>query len=259
MIIRKIRKEACGMVEHFIIMASSYHKGTRIALHYVYNGGADKNVIQDVLDSIEQVGDGKFSYSTHYICTECDDWNSVVSYDPFFEDVYVVESVEEMLYFLKKDLQITGLDVAKYILTKRRCTHLALEKLTYLCYADYLCKYRKRLCEDTIYAFTYGPVVDSVYEKYSHHKELLDEDIPETVAKSRILLLPDGLEKIESIEDTLKKYEKCSASDMVEITHAKGTPWDLKDSSKYYQTIDDDLILERHSVEDEYFRKQFCF
>ena len=88
---------------------------------------------------------------------------------------------------------------------------------------------------------------------------MLDEDIPETVAKSRILLLPDGLEKIESIEDTLKKYEKCSASDMVEITHAKGTPWDLKDSSKYYQTIDDDLILERHSVEDEYFRKQFCF
>ena len=70
--------------------------------------------------------------------------------------------------------------------------------------------------------------------------------------------MPDVLKKIESIEDTLKKYEKCSASDMVEITHAKGSPWDMKDASKYYQTIDDDLILEKHSVEEEYFRKQFC-
>ena len=98
----------------------------------------------------------------------------------------------------------------------------------------------------------------AVYEKYSRHKESLGGEISETIAKSRILLLPDGLEKIESIEDTLKKYEKCSASDMVEITHAKGSPWDMKDASKYYQTIDDDLILEKHSVEEEYFRKQFC-
>jgi len=244
------------MFEHFIIMASSYHKGTRIALQYVYSGGVDKNEIQGVLESFEQAGDGKFAYSTHYICTECDDWNSVVSYDPFFEGVYVVESIEEMLYLLKKDLQITGLDIAKYILTKRRCTHLALEKLTYLCYADYLCKYQKRLCEDTIYAFTYGPVMDSVYEKYSRHKEVLGGEITETVAKSRILLLSDGLERIESIDDTLKKYEKCSAGDMVEVTHAKGSPWNMKDASKYYQVIDDELILERHSVEDEYFREK---
>ena len=122
-----------------------------IALQHVYSGGIDKNEIQRVLDLLAQVGDGKFSYSTHYVCTLSDTWESVVLYDPFFEDVYVVESEEELLYLLKKDLQITGLDVAKYILTKRKCTHLALEKLTYLCYADYLCKYKKRLCEDTIY------------------------------------------------------------------------------------------------------------
>lgn len=246
------------MFEHFIIMASSYHKGTRIALQYVCSGGVDANVIQEMLESIERVGEGKISYSTHYICTEAEEWDSVVSYDPFFEDAYLVESLEEMLFILKKDLQITGLDIAKYILTKRKCTHLALEKLTYLCYADYLCKYKKRLCEDTIYAFTYGPVVDSVYEKYSRHKEVLGLDITESIAKSRILLLPDGMEKIGSIEETLEKYEKCSASDMVAITHAKGSPWDMKDASKYYQVIDDELIMERHSVEVDFFEKQFC-
>ena len=43
---------------------------------------------------------------------------------------------------------------------------------------------------------------------------------------------------------------------MVEVTHAKGSPWNMKDASKYYQVIDDELILERHSVEDEYFREK---
>lgn len=38
------------MFEHFIIMASSYHKGKRIALQYVYSGGIDKNEIQRVLE-----------------------------------------------------------------------------------------------------------------------------------------------------------------------------------------------------------------
>lgn len=246
------------MFEHFIIMASSYHKGTRMALQYVYSGGVDQNEIKDVLASVEEVGEGKYSYSTHYICTESDSWDSVVSYDPFFEDAYLVESLEEMLYLLRKDLKISGLDVAKYILSKCKCTHLAIEKLTYLCYAEYLCKYGKRLCEDTIYAFTYGPVVDSVYEKYSRHKGQLGDGIDEAVAKSRILLLPDGMRIIESIDDTLRKYEKCTASDMVAITHAKGSPWDMKDATKAYQTIDDDLILDNHLAEEEYFRKHFC-
>lgn len=47
-------------------------------------------------------------------------WKLVVSYDPFFEDAYLVESIQEMIYIMKKDLQITGLDIAKYILTKSR-------------------------------------------------------------------------------------------------------------------------------------------
>ena len=244
------------MFDHFIIMASSYRKGTRIALQYVYDGGVDTNEIQKVIELIEQAGDKNFSYSTHFVCTMSESWESVVSYDPFFEDVYLVESLEEMLFILEKDIKLSGLDIAKYILTKRNCTHLELEKLLYLCYADYLCMYKKRLCENTIYAFRYGPVMDSVYEKYSHHNGLLGSDLTTLVAQSRILLLPDGKEKLESIERTLEKYSKCSAYDMVNITHAKGSPWASKDSSKWYQIIEDSLIQEKHSVEEEYFEKQ---
>lgn len=42
---------------------------------------------------------------------------------------------------------------------------------------------------------------------------------------------------------------------MVNITHAKGSPWDMKDASKTYQTIDDELIIEKHCIEEQYFEK----
>lgn len=245
------------MFEHFIIMASSYRKGTRIAFQYVYCGGVDQNEIQEAIRTIENVGGGEMTFSTHYVCTESKEWDSVVSYDPFFADVYVAGTLEEMLFILKKDMQLSGLDIAKYILSRRKCTHLELEKLTYLCYADYLCKYRKRLCEDVIYAFAWGPVIDSVYERYSRHKEVLGGDLEEAITRSRILLLPDGVERISSIEESLWKYRNCTAYDMVEITHAKGSPWDTKDASKHYQIIGDDLILERHSIEEKYFDEKF--
>lgn len=41
-----------------------------------------------------------------------------------------------------------------------------------MCYADYLCATHKRLFEDKIYAFKYGPVVESVYEAYKGMKDI---------------------------------------------------------------------------------------
>lgn len=61
-----------------------------------------------------------------------------------------------------------------YILARHTCTHLELEKLGYMCYADYLCRTGKKLFKDTVYAFKYGPVVESVYEKYKGTKEIED-------------------------------------------------------------------------------------
>lgn len=117
------------MFKHFIILLSSYCERKRFALQYVYSGGIDQNEIQSVLDAMESIDEGSLTYSTYYICTESEDWESVVSYDPYFEDVQLVESKEELLQLMKKDFRITGLDISKYILSKCRGTHLELEKL----------------------------------------------------------------------------------------------------------------------------------
>lgn len=245
------------MFEHFVIMSSSYDLGKRIALHYAYPGGMDYNEIEGVLDTLKSACDDRETFSTHYICTDSESWESIVSYDAFFAGVYVAESIERFVHLIRKDFALSGYDVAKYILSKHECTHLVLEKLTYLCFADYLCKYGKKLYEDKIYAFTYGPVVDTVYDKYNHHKGDLSVDIEEVVIRSRILILPDGMERLKSIDETLEKYTMCSASELIDITHAPESPWSMKDSKKAFQLIDDDIIMKHHIFEEQYFAKRF--
>ena len=130
-----------------------------------------------------------------------------VKKDYFFKNVELISTIEEFIKLIKKDRILNGLDVAKYILSKVKCTHLKLEKLVYLCFADYLCKYDKELYKDTIFAYKYGPVVKSVYERYKRYgyREIEKEDddidargIYEMPSRSRILFAKDGVEKLRA-------------------------------------------------------------
>ena len=153
------------------------------------------------------------------------------------------------------------LDVANYILSKIRCTHLSLEKLVYYAYADYLCEHSERLFEDHIYAFRHGPVINSVYETFKRSGSQYvkpfefgdDSDIrtgvKELPARSRILFAKEGTEKLSSIDRTIAKYGKYSAGALVDLTHRAGTPWSYVDSSVAYQEISDNLIMAYHHVE----------
>lgn len=243
------------MFEHFIMMASSYKKGTRIAFQLVFDTGIDKNEIEQSINAIYAAIGENAKFSTHYVCTDKASWDSVTTYDPFFSDAYLVDSLDNFIPIMKEDLRITGLDIAKYILSKHPCTHLELEKLAYLCYADFLCKYGKPICADTVYAFKYGPVLKTVYDRYSRKHDtlhFLDKD----AAKSK-LLLDGSAERTKSIDETIKKYSQASATDLVNITHCTNSPWTMKDATLPYQVIDDSLILERHPYEEEYYTRHF--
>ena len=249
------------MVKHYIIMSSSYTDGTRVALDITEGSLLNSEAIAKIIQDIKQSCGKDVPLSTHLIETESDSWASVAEYDPFFEDVECAKSVSEFSEKIKKDRVLTGLDVATYILSKIKCTHLSLEKLVYFAYADYLCEYSKRLFEDRIYAFTHGPVVGSVYETYKRSgsqyvKPLefgIDSDVQtgvkELPARSRILFAKDGTEKLLSIDKTIEEYGKYAAGALVDFTHRTGSPWSHVDSSKAYQVISDELILAHHHVE----------
>ncbi len=247
------------MVKHFIIMSSAYTDGTRIALditdEQMLNGEAIKNVIQ----MIRTKCGNDVPLSTHLIETYSISWESVEQYDPFFIDVECTASIHEFIDKINSGRVLSGIDIAKYILSKLgKCTHLALEKLVYFAYADYLCEHGERLFEDTIYAFKHGPIVESVYETYKRAgKQYIEYDeeweiytgIKMMPAKSRILFAENGAEKLFSIDRTLTKYGQYSASALVSFTHRPGSPWSRVENWEFYQTIPDNLILAYHGVE----------
>lgn len=249
------------MVKHYIIMSSSYTDGTRVALDITEGSLLNSEAIAKIIQDIKQSCGKDVPLSTHLIETESDSWASVAEYDPFFEDVECAKSVAEFSEKIAKGRVLTGLDVATYILSKIKCTHLSLEKLVYFAYADYLCDHFERLFEDRIYAFTHGPVVDSVYETYKRSgsqyvKSLefgVDSDVQtgvkELPARSRILFAKDGTEKLLSIDKTIEKYGKYAAGELVDFTHRVGAPWSHVDSTRAYQIISDELIIKHHHVE----------
>lgn len=249
------------MARHYIIMSSSYTDGTRVALDITEVSLLNSETIAEIIKDVKRSCGKDVPLSQHFIETSSDSWESIAEYDPFFEDVECVKSVKEFSEKIKKSRVLTGLDVAVYILSKIKCTHLSLEKLVYFAYADYLCEYFERLFEDQIYAFTHGPVVDSVYETYkrsgSQYVKPLefgdDSDVrtgvKELPARSRILFAKDGAKKLHSIDQTIQKYGKYTAGVLVDRTHRAGSPWCHVNSSKAYQPISDELIIAYHHVE----------
>lgn len=248
------------MIKHFIILSSSYSIGQRIAVHYIIDDYMTPEMLTSEVKKVKELCGETVSISTHYIETDSDSWDSVVEKDGFFEDVSVVETLMGFVKLISADRILKGIDIAKYILSSHICTHLELEKLVYMCYADYLYATHKKLFQDKIYAFKYGPVIESVYEQYKGLKDIeeglaieqhLSEDYAKMPTRSRILFAEDGLSKIEHIDKTLEKCSKLSATELVNITHVTGGPWDSVDKTSPYTEIPDSVILEKHFMESQ--------
>lgn len=245
------------MARHFVIMSSSYTEGKRIALDYSKPEQLDSEFLKEKIKKIKEHCGEDVSISTHFVETETEDWKSLEKADSFFKDVYVTKNITDFIRLIMKDRVLQGIDVARYILSQIKCTHLKLEKLVYLCYAEYLIQEKEKLFVDNIYAFKFGPVVETVYEKYKQFgNEELDDtnlvsnnNIMEMPTVSRILFARMGLKKMLYIDKTIEKYGKYTASQLVEITHKKDTPWDKTFIGENYTPIDDKTILKYHKNE----------
>lgn len=245
------------MVRHFIILSSSYSKGQRIALDMSRLDENNINIFYQAVERIKNECGKDTSISMHCIATSSVEWESVVEEDAFFEDVLAVEDIESFIKVIQMDRTLSGLDIAKYILSKKSCTHLKLQKLVYYCYADYLCLTHEKLFKDEIYAFQFGPVVKTVRETFKGYK-YIDNDNMDLITKvsslkmpirSRILFADKGIEKLQSINQTIDKYGELTASDLVNLTHKAGTPWNCSFDASKYRVISDEIIYERHYLE----------
>lgn len=115
------------------------------------------------------------------------------------------------IYNNKVDKLVSDYDIApEYI------THLKLQKLLYFVQALSLTIFDKKAFPEKILAWSYGPVVNEVYQKYkkNHAKEIIIEDDAKNISS--------GLYKI--IEEVVNCYGSIDANKLVDFTHEE-EPW----------------------------------
>lgn len=119
-------------------------------------------------------------------------------------------------------------------------TNLKLQKLLYFCHAMFaVSKNGELLIKDaTFQAWRYGPVIPEVYYRFNIHGQ---SEIPLIVEGNF-----NGLDKIEIriIEEVWTTLRDKSAFDLVEISHARGGPWDNAFSEGENNEIKQSDILE---------------
>lgn len=101
-------------------------------------------------------------------------------------------------------------------------TNLILHKFLYFAQGYSLALYNTPLFDEDIEAWKYGPVVPSVYQTYKYNKK---ENISKI--KGDFSLDKYDSKTIELLLAVINDYGKYSSSELINITHEKGSPWDM--------------------------------
>ena len=153
-------------------------------------------------------------------------------------------------FFKEKDLKgeiIMGkaLHIAKYIIDKcfkdnSPITNLRLQKILYFVQLEAYSKCKRPAFEEDIEAWQFGPVVPIVYYEYCNYVGMpileyynVTDDI--------------DVEIKNAIDDVISKYAKFTVWDLVNLTHAEGTPWKETYVSYEKRVIPKNLI-EKESI-----------
>ncbi|WP_413479866.1 Panacea domain-containing protein [Carnobacterium maltaromaticum] len=246
------------MAYHFVAISSHFLGGTRIGWHYASEGRLDTSIIESFFEKCEEKLNNS-DFGVHKLSTDSLTWESVIQKDSFFKDVIIAEDADAFISCVREDEEISALDIAKYILAYESMTHLKLQKLIYLIYADYLEEYGISLFKEPIVAYKYGPVIEEVYAMYKKFGATKINDLNGPKLKLDKLSFPPVLMKIisykdsgqliDSITSTLNKYSKLSPRELVDLTHVQGGPWKRVYKPRYNMLIDDATIEKYHKLE----------
>ncbi|MEG1285353.1 MAG: Panacea domain-containing protein [Romboutsia sp.] len=240
------------MYHHMILMCSDFTSGSRIAFHKSY---------KEILDAIkfkETVSFYKKEYETikfsfHHVETAEESYISVGEYDNYFEDVNFYSDAIEFEEHIRKSIKITPEDIAKYILTKGNFDKLQLQKLVFLAYSQYAAKYDEPLFEDNFEAWPYGPVMPRLHNKLDNYKrekiKYEDVDLEKLKLKLKLSKVDDSKTVLECVDSVISEYGDKTGGQLVDITHAPNSPWDIVKSQQGLRaTIPWELVKECERV-----------
>lgn len=250
------------MFQHIIITGWDFTKGVRAGFHISYKKEPAFFQQESLVNIKKFIEDSKLDISVHKVETDSSSLESVQSSDHYFVGIEFISDSVDFIERLSNTQQISALDVSEYIISRlENCSPLKLQKLLYLSYKDYLNKSKKKLFKEDLKAWEYGPVVQEVYAAYKHFgrgsiklsKSYKDEQnitdgkelsVPKSLITARFIAIKDGIEMISSIDKVIAAHGNKTAKELVDITHEKGSPWEIVYSKKPgYGIIDPETIL----------------
>ncbi len=220
------------MVIHKIILSSSYSTGTRIGLHYV---NTNIEEIEKDINTIKSVGKD-ITFSIHTIITEDITWKSVILKDSFFKDIKVCD-LQQFINLIKMDRNLSGLEVAHYILSKVSCSYQKLQKLVYLSFIEYWISSNKELFKDDFLQLENTLVSETVYNRYKDNKQIITlnkvDNLELTyIMKTRIAFAEDGSNKLIAIDNVINEYGTKSDDVLLEVIKYKNDNWNIRGQIK---------------------------
>lgn len=133
-------------------------------------------------------------------------------------------------------------------------TNLALQKLLYFAHGIFLNETKQPLVSGYFEAWQYGPVHPAAYKAFRSagseaiHFRARSQDV--LTGRSKPIPEPDNLAIRRLIQLVLNSYGKLSPGRLVDISHAKNSPWDFivdkgRTSVAFGLRIPDTVILDR--------------
>ncbi|NLL95361.1 MAG: DUF4065 domain-containing protein [Thermoplasmatales archaeon] len=123
-------------------------------------------------------------------------------------------------------------------------TNLRLNKLVYFAQVWSLVRLGEPLFDEPMEAWKLGPVVVSVYSRYSGYEKKAIEEHDEY----DIDVFSD--EQKEILVDVAREYRRYSTSALVDLSHCAGGPWDRVHDENIKRKIEYEDILEHYSKEE---------
>lgn len=134
-------------------------------------------------------------------------------------------------------------------------SNLKLQKLCFLAHGWHFGFFKTPLVRGDFEAWEYGPVQPVLYSQFKRFGRnpinVLATHLNVEIGDLEIAPLVNSPEAIKSIEFTFLRYGHMSAAQLVEITHAPGTPWD-QTIRKYSESPSLGMIISNELV-DAYF------
>lgn len=132
--------------------------------------------------------------------------------------------------------------IAKYFIKKGnesgiQISPMKLQKLLYFAHGWYLALHNKPLIDESFKAWTYGPVLPSIYHRY---KTFRNSAVTEESFKELESLDNDDKNFLKFI---WKLYKGYSAIELSNLTHVKKSPWDktYKKAKSFGNSFSDEI------------------